>query len=462
MANPLLFISHKHDDKDIAKEVAEFVRTITGGSVDVFLSSDPDFEGPRVGKPLNQELKDALWRAGVVILIYTSQDKDWSYCMWECGLADDANSPDTKVVVLQCLPDKPQVFEGGVRVTAWDEDSLVNLSYRFLEPDFFPRADRQVTGLKEAELKKRALQLHADLAEVIPTEPPENWSTWAFMRLELARESVEALHAAPEGSRLDAAHELLLSEATVADASSGLAQLFGRVDVSPKTPFKDLVDQWTESYPDRDPGWVRVLAGQVLEGSRKRTPKVSSWAPFREVEGTNESVVGVGRVKKDGTTFQFDCTFFGLGSVAGVQSFMTRRDKMYHIDLSKKAPAEVVLVDLLKELENNGWTRVPILDGKEAKYIAHVSMIDRFLRVAAIEGKDISALTLENILADEEMETMFASTFGLVEATKTIADALATMRDTKRCEDVFVTNADEGVVGWLTDRDIPMDALRTL
>src|SRR5262249_23311671 len=116
MDKPLLFISHKHDDRLIGEQVAAFVRSITGGQVDVFLSSNPAFKGPRVGKSLNDELRRALWLAGVVILIYTSDDKDWSYCMWECGIADEANSPSTKVVVLQCLKDKPKVFQDGLHV----------------------------------------------------------------------------------------------------------------------------------------------------------------------------------------------------------------------------------------------------------------------------------------------------------------------------------------------------------
>ena len=72
MSQPLLFISHKHDDEAIASKVAKFVRTITGGQVDVYQSSTPEFEGPRVGKPLKDELRDALWRTDVVILVYTS------------------------------------------------------------------------------------------------------------------------------------------------------------------------------------------------------------------------------------------------------------------------------------------------------------------------------------------------------------------------------------------------------
>ena len=41
LADPLVFISHKHSDRDIAETIARFVREKTGGRVRVHLSSSP-------------------------------------------------------------------------------------------------------------------------------------------------------------------------------------------------------------------------------------------------------------------------------------------------------------------------------------------------------------------------------------------------------------------------------------
>jgi hypothetical protein len=126
---PLLFISHKTDDTKYAQAIAEFVQNISGGLVDVFVSSDPRFEGPRIGKGLNKDLSLALWRAGLVILVYTSEDKDWAWCMWECGVATDPDSPDTKVIVLQCSDAEPKVFQEylrqGSRLTRYEASQSV-------------------------------------------------------------------------------------------------------------------------------------------------------------------------------------------------------------------------------------------------------------------------------------------------------------------------------------------------
>jgi hypothetical protein len=96
MADPLLFISHKHSDSKIAQVLAAFIEERSNGRVKVHLSSSPDFQGPRYGKGLNSQLRDALWNTDVLILVYTSADQDWSYCMWECGVAT-THRPRTQI-----------------------------------------------------------------------------------------------------------------------------------------------------------------------------------------------------------------------------------------------------------------------------------------------------------------------------------------------------------------------------
>ena len=86
---PVVFISHKHSDSPIAETIAKFVKNKSAGNARVHLSSSPDFEGPRFGQPINTELKHALGESDLVILVYTDEREDWSWCMWECGVAVD-------------------------------------------------------------------------------------------------------------------------------------------------------------------------------------------------------------------------------------------------------------------------------------------------------------------------------------------------------------------------------------
>src|SRR5437773_1336560 len=92
MEKPLIFISHKTTDSKIATVIAKFIRDRTQGAVDIFLSSNWTFDGPRFGPGLNKELMTKLWKSDMVIFVYTSADQDWSYCLWECGVASDSGS----------------------------------------------------------------------------------------------------------------------------------------------------------------------------------------------------------------------------------------------------------------------------------------------------------------------------------------------------------------------------------
>jgi hypothetical protein len=95
MAGHMLFISHKHSDSKIAQVLGSLIETRSHGSVKVHLSSSPDFVGPQCGKSLNAQLRSALWELDTPVLMYTSADQDWQYCMWESGVATHPQSPDT-------------------------------------------------------------------------------------------------------------------------------------------------------------------------------------------------------------------------------------------------------------------------------------------------------------------------------------------------------------------------------
>lgn len=90
---PVLFISHRHADRAIADTLRKFVQARTSGRISVYQSSSANADGPKHGKNLSQELRQALWRAGAVILIYTNHEQNWSYCMWECRVGAGIRVP---------------------------------------------------------------------------------------------------------------------------------------------------------------------------------------------------------------------------------------------------------------------------------------------------------------------------------------------------------------------------------
>jgi hypothetical protein len=271
-SEPLLFISHKHEDAEIADAVGRFVENISGGEVKVFQSSSSKSAGPRAGKPLGQELRNALWNAGVVVLIYTSQDKDWSWCMYECGVAAYPPEPDTKVIVLQCSKDRPEVFLDAVRVVAENEESIKAFAKCFSDKEFFPGLGRPVTNMTETQLLQRATELHQKLQTVY--DPPEKWHAWPFLRVQFTEGLIDGLMDADVATHIRQIQEALLTQATVVGEANGALQLFDRRDLPASAKLYDLFgDEHTQSH-DECTDWLNVLAAQVAHTIKNQIPGI--------------------------------------------------------------------------------------------------------------------------------------------------------------------------------------------
>jgi hypothetical protein len=272
---PLLFISHRHADQPIADALRKFITDRSGGRIAVFQSSSAQGENPRVGRELQKELKESLWKAGVVVLVYTSPDEDWSYCMWECGVATHPASPETKIIVLQCGPHVPAVYTEAVRVNAQDLTAIQKFTSEFLtSPSFF-------SGQKEAlapgfssngeEVQLAAAQLHASLRDLIAAdaEDGEDWPTVPFLRLQLTFDEVDGIRAVDqaEGTRA------VLDAARVSEIDAEAKRLFGLGRVEQLAPFSQLVAAWQQARPDASLRWVDELAEQVRVGSHWKFPR---------------------------------------------------------------------------------------------------------------------------------------------------------------------------------------------
>lgn len=139
---PVLFISHRHDDRAIASVLRKFIQSRTGGRVAVFQSSSAEADGPKQGENVAEELRRALWHASVVVLIYTTRDQDWSYCMWECGVAQLPGPASTKTIVFQCADQFPMVFADQLRVGLKSEQDIETFVNDLLtDPDTSPSSN---------------------------------------------------------------------------------------------------------------------------------------------------------------------------------------------------------------------------------------------------------------------------------------------------------------------------------
>jgi hypothetical protein len=113
----LVFISHRHQDEKIAHCIATFLRSLSGARIDVFNSSSAKYQGPRLGRSIEGELKTALATCGIVILVYTDPSADWGWCMWECGVATNPNDQvPTRVIVFSFCGDDPRPYLSNLNV----------------------------------------------------------------------------------------------------------------------------------------------------------------------------------------------------------------------------------------------------------------------------------------------------------------------------------------------------------
>src|SRR6202043_3172076 len=158
---PSVFVSHRHDDARIADVLRSFIRRVTAGAVDVHQSSY-EGSGPEIGKILSEELGHKLAESEIVLLLYTVADENWSYCMWECGVAFDPRKEDTRIIVLQAGGAVPAPLKDRVRVRLNEEESVRGFVKKFMtDANFFPRLSTAITRFNpdSREVEEAARQL---------------------------------------------------------------------------------------------------------------------------------------------------------------------------------------------------------------------------------------------------------------------------------------------------------------
>lgn len=123
MPRKQIFISHKHEDYDIAKMLGHVLRHELAGlaqipngeemyhelgralEVDVFLSEDIP-----TGSNWRGRIEDALQTSDLMILLYTHADMNWNWCFYEAGLYTDLSTVERerkKILVINNGIDQP-------------------------------------------------------------------------------------------------------------------------------------------------------------------------------------------------------------------------------------------------------------------------------------------------------------------------------------------------------------------
>jgi hypothetical protein len=76
-----VFISHKHDDHAFADTVAAALCSLTG-TIECFVSG----ADIGAGTDWNDEIRQALFRSHLLLLLFTNPSSNWDWCLYEAGL----------------------------------------------------------------------------------------------------------------------------------------------------------------------------------------------------------------------------------------------------------------------------------------------------------------------------------------------------------------------------------------
>lgn len=466
MNKPLVFISHKQSDRAIANVVRNFVTEQTSNKVKVFQSSDSGAAAvtPEVGRTLNAELRSAPWECNAVILVYTTQDQDWGYCMWECGVATNPASPDTRIIVLQCSDSVPALFAGQVRVDARNRTAIQQFATQFLTlPKFLPGANDALTGYERGapQVKRASNKLFDDLEAVIPKEPVAEWPAHPFLQLQLLQSELRPLADAAPDTRAALARDIVLSHAVVSDSDRKAHALFGMAEFDKSETLQTLIGIWRAAYQKRSDDWVDSLVEQVGKAAQRQLPALRL-SPMPAVEDGQLYAPVLARARRlpSISALQFDVYFcpFNLLDATPVTSRMVRRGKVFCKVLEPDGEARVSILDLLQELNHHHYNRIPFVSPEDRlAYIAHKSMLDQFVVQQVSKGSvsNLQQLTLADLFSDQpRVREMFANTAAFVGTQATLAEAKRAMNTTPQCYDVFVTDTgkpNEPLLGWITD-----------
>jgi hypothetical protein len=93
----MVFISHKHDDHALAERVKHLIESLNRKVITCFVSG----RDITAGADWRREVRGALARSHMLVLLFTAPSKSWDWCLFETGVYTRFDNTDIRAVV--CL-----------------------------------------------------------------------------------------------------------------------------------------------------------------------------------------------------------------------------------------------------------------------------------------------------------------------------------------------------------------------
>ncbi len=268
-----VFISHLHDNIEIANVISSHLKEWGVNEDSIFQSSDPS-SGLTPGNNIKEELQDKLTKVNLLLLIYTDSDADWAYCMWECGIAQGKSTVPTRTVVFQCTKDEPTVFKDELRVVVSPSEIR-----RFVEdfhkkssfiPSINPVDDTQgfSPDVSDEMILTRSERFFDELDEVIPSGTSSSRHMWDFIRLKLDSGYVTEIEDEDDIEKklciIKEQFELREPRYTTLGSSVDTAlKQFGFAGYEEGLKLNSIIERWREEDTTNNDAWIEDLYDSI-------------------------------------------------------------------------------------------------------------------------------------------------------------------------------------------------------
>jgi hypothetical protein len=451
---PTVFISHREEDKSIALLIAQFIRDESGRGYSVFLSSHPKFKGVRAGAEISAELREAIADCDVFLLIYSRRDADWSWCMWEWGVACHPRSQKSTMMVLQCGCEEPKISTGSRLLDLRKQEAVFEFVKQYLTDKEVFRNGKAVAGQYEDDvLEAKATKLHADLFPLIKDiDPPKERSPWPYLQIAVPLETAREINTENAALDINAQIELVKKSATISIADKEGLKLFGRIGLTQNISLSKLARKVNAITRTEHTPLLDYCCRQIAEACADRTPHIVAMS-VKDQEGVSEFVPVVTKVHEGGylKTVLVDLYFVQLPSNTNSSQYKFLGKSQFHWKPLNRQFEEMKLLCVSENMRSQQKNRLPVLENFVVRYVIDRAGVDEFIVVNHAHAAD---LTILDLLADERMRSSFQHSFAFVDINCSAVQAKAKIGGI--VQNVFMTLnglPQEPILGWLREEE---------
>ncbi len=287
-----LFLSYSFRDEQAAEVLAHRLQDCSA-DLQLSVAGNSKFQNPNVGQSLPEGLCQKLHESQVVLMLFSSDDKGWSQCTWEVGVATDPlEYRNTKAVILSLYGDSPPILPNHLFVNATDIESVRSFMKQFcLEPGFFPGLQQLTPGRREEWTREKADMLFEQLGQFTQKERRKDTPRWPGLRIKLSKEYMDHFETKMRADDPPRGEELreIMGQAVVIECDPIAMQQFDYTNETGVT-LLDLRKRWLQRrlQVGRDVAknvpWDEIIGAEIWRICCNRRPELT-WDPFLGLRG---------------------------------------------------------------------------------------------------------------------------------------------------------------------------------